>query len=86
MGKLPESERMPHCKKCDSDISDDADKCAHCGYEPAKKGTKTRLMMLLVGFSLTMTVVGSFVGVPMMIWALYDGRKAKERKPTTYPA
>ena len=56
------------CVKCDSEISVEADKCPHCGYEPAAHGI---LSSIGVGLSAGASII--LGGLILIIWVVVIG-------------
>jgi hypothetical protein len=67
-------------------ITTEASKCPECGYEPTKSDRISRGILRWISYLLILSIVGSIIGFPLLLLALYNDKKAKERKPTTYPA
>ena len=67
---------MPSCKKCGGEVETDVSRCRHCGYDTASH-SKYRWLWGIPGFVLTMSLVGSPIGIPML-WKAYKHRKAYE--------
>lgn len=70
------------CKKCTEEISTEAKRCPECGYEPSSHGRWWRQGGMLIGFILTITLVGAIVGIPLMILSWYGNKQADRWTPT----
>lgn len=75
---------MGRCKNCQTEIDDNANECAYCGYDPRANGQVARALFVFVGALLTMTIVGAVIGIPMIAVAVYGHNKSKGLKPTTH--
>lgn len=72
------------CLKCRSEIDTEASRCPECGYEPSARKARGRKWMIGLGGILTATVIGSVIGIPMILIGWWAGRRAAKRKPTTH--
>lgn len=67
---------MATCRKCNGDVSPDASRCKHCGYDTSSH-SKWRWVWGIPGLILTMSIIGAPIGLPML-WNAYKHRKAYE--------
>jgi hypothetical protein len=69
------------CEKCKSKIRTDAELCPECGYDPQKNGRLMRKVFFIVGLLLTASVIGSPVGIPMLVIAIYANHRVGNQRP-----
>jgi RNA polymerase subunit RPABC4/transcription elongation factor Spt4 len=75
---------MGTCYQCKSEINEQAKVCPECGFNPVKVGRTSRTALRWLGYLCTFTIIGSVIGIPLLISAHIQDKQAKKRKPTTY--
>lgn len=62
------------CKRCGQEVQADARRCSNCGYD-VNSHSKWRWIWGLPGAVLTVSIIGSPIGLPML-WKAYKHRKS----------
>jgi len=75
---------MGQCYQCKSEINAQANVCPECGFDPQKVGRTSRTALRVLGYLFTFTIIGSVIGIPLLISAHIQDKQAKNRTPTTY--
>lgn len=65
------------CASCGGELPVQATYCRHCG-EAVREWQVVPVLLMIVGFCLTASIVGAVVGIPMQILALRLFREARE--------
>lgn len=71
------------CEKCTTEISTDAEICPSCGYEPASSSRTVRKVFLVVGWFLTISIIGSPIGIPMLLLYYIADRRVEGERPAS---
>jgi len=70
------------CRACGTNISTVVVRCPQCGYEPKNRHATGRLLFVLFGALLTLTVVGAIVGIPMVLFGALSTYAASKWRPS----
>lgn len=65
------------CRRCGEAVLVEARFCRHCGHT-VREWRIVPVLMMIVGFCLTASIIGAVVGIPMQIVALRLFREARE--------
>ena len=66
------------CSKCREPLPESSSRCGNCGYAPAKEYNRKKWLYGVVGFVLTVSVIGVPIGLPLL-WFGYRNRKKAEK-------
>jgi hypothetical protein len=69
------------CEDCREEIDREASTCPHCGHDGTTPSGMFRIVAIIVGGLLTMTLIGAIIGLPMMWWGWRGIRKQGARSP-----
>lgn len=76
---------MATCAKCDEEISEEADRCSHCGYEPAAELGEEATTQLAYGIGCLIFIITIPLAPLFFIGWWTKRRKAKKATPTALP-
>ena len=55
------------CNQCKEEVGDEATKCPKCEYNPGRSKRKSGSILLLCGILISVTIIGSPLGIPIAI-------------------
>lgn len=65
------------CRRCGGELPAGARFCKHCGHE-VREWRLVPVLLMILGFCLTASIIGAVVGVPMQVLALRLFREARD--------
>jgi hypothetical protein len=74
-----ESDRIVNCPQCKEEVKHEAHKCPHCDYHAGEKDGKIGVIIALAGAVLSLTLIGSILGIPLVIYGLYKALKSNRK-------
>ena len=70
---------MPlQCSDCQEEVNEGAQTCPHCGWCPKYEKRKAGYLLIGGGIVATVTLIGSVIGVPMIVYGIMQFHKAQE--------
>jgi len=70
---------MPRCSECQTEVEPEAKTCPHCGYAPQEKHKTMSKVYFIVGILLTLSIVGSPIGIPLMYLGYHFDKKRQKK-------
>lgn len=70
---------MSTCTECKTEVEPDAKTCPHCGYAPQEKHKTISKIYFFAGILLTLSIVGSPIGIPLMFLGYHFDKKRQNQ-------
>ena len=74
-------EQTAPCEQCQCEINTDAKICPQCGFDPQANGRLMRKVFFIGGFFLTLSIIGSPIGIPMLLLYYIADKQVGKKRP-----